>query len=439
MQFHATARIAIPALLILLGTTAAVAARSAPDERTLKAAADTVDITPTGPAYIAGYGRDRRSLDAHDRLMARCLVLESGGQRIAIVSCDLIGIPRAEALRIRANVRSVPADHVILAATHTHSGPDTVGQWGPDIQTRGVDETWMAAFRDKVSRLIDTTSAKLRSADLRFASTTDVTGISKNIRVPRILDTELGVMQVRDQADGKCIATLVNYACHPEVMNTRHITADFPHWLYETVESQAGGVCLYINGAQGGMITADFDESTAPKGENWMAAERIGTSLGNRVTQIIANAKPVNDTSMTISRRVYTVPLENTMFKTLITLKVFRGETLKNGALETEVSRFTVGPADFLTIPGEALPNVGFYLKRHMHGEYKFLCGLTDDFLGYILTPEDYGLKLYEYETSVSVGPQMEPLMVRNLLGLEAEVPTSAHTAPGAAMTERSK
>ena len=388
------------------------------DSNTLRAAAGKVDITPTQAAYIAGYGQNRKSIDVHDALTARCLVLESGKVRIAIVSCDLIGIPRYEGQKIRALVKSVQADHLFLAATHTHSGPDTVGQWGPDIHTRGVDEAWMETIRGKISQLVDATSAQLRAADLRFASRPDVSGISKNIRVPRILDTELGVMQLRGRADSRTIATLVNYACHPEILNTRRMTADFPHWLYDTVEAQQGGVCLYLNGAQGGMITADFDESTAPKGQNWMAAETLGKSLGEQVLGVLHGAQSVADTTISVQRRVFAVPLANQTFKALIALHVFAGNTLKNGAVETEVSRFTIGPAEFLTIPGEALPNVGFYLKRHMTGQPKFLLGLTNDFLGYILTPEDYGLKLYEYETAVSVGPEMEPLMVHNLLDM---------------------
>ncbi len=404
-------------LSILSSAAACLAAGAEPVADTFQAAAGKVDITPT-QAYIAGYGQNRRSIDAHDRLMARCLVLDSGKTRIAIVSCDLIGIPRYESQRIRARVKSVAPERLFLAATHTHSGPDTVGQWGPDVRTRGVDDAWMEEFRRKVARLVDDTSAQLRPADVRFASENDIKGISKNTRVPRILDTELGVMQLKGIADGKCIATLVNFACHPEVLNNRRMTADFPHWLYETVETGVGGVCLYLNGAQGGMITADFDESTAPKGQNWAAAEALGTNLGRHVLSLVGDAKPVSQTAIATQHAVFTVPLENRMFQTLIKLKVFQGDVLKNGAVETEVNRFTIGPAEFLTIPGEALPNVGFFLKRHMTGQPKFLLGLTSDFLGYILTPEDYGLKLYEYETSVSVGSQMEPLMLRALLGL---------------------
>jgi hypothetical protein len=386
----------------------------------MRAAAGRVDITPAGPAYIAGYGQNRRSIDAHDRLMARCLVLESGNVRLAIVSCDLIGLPRYEIEKIRARIKSVPSDHVIVAATHTHSGPDTVGQWGPGIMVRGVDDVWLAGAVGKIAQLVDDVSVQLRPAEVRFASKNGITGISKNIRVPRILDTELGVMQVRGASDHACIATLVNYACHPEILNNRHMTADFPHWLYETVEAKEGGVCLYLNGAQGGMITADYDESTAPKGENWVAAETLGNRLGQYVLEALDKAAPATDPTITLQRSVFSVPLENKMFQTLIKLHVFQGEALKNGQLETEVTRFTIGPAEFLTIPGEALPNVGFYLKRHMRGQPKFLLGLSDDFLGYILAPEDFGLQLYQYESGVSVGPAMEPSMTRCLLELIA-------------------
>src|SRR5262249_9093212 len=157
----------------------------------------------------------------------------------------------------------------------------------------------------------------------KFADTTKVPRISKNSRVPRILDTELGVMQVLAKETRKPVATFVNYACHPEILNNHHITADFPHWLYDTVESKAGGVCLYLNGAQGGMVTADFDESGGPKGENWQAAETIGTSLGARVLELLETAETVPDAPITTQRRVFEVPLENQRFKALFSLQIF--------------------------------------------------------------------------------------------------------------------
>lgn len=386
---------------------------------TLQGAAGKVDITPEQPAYIAGYEMNRLSTGVHDHLMARCLVLESGGTRIAFVSCDVIGLPRFQIEMIRSQIRSVKPALVYIAATHTHSGPDTLGQWGRDLTSSGVDSVWMASLRDKVAALVDSTSTRLQPVGLKFAHTSEVPRISKNSRVPQILDTELGVMQVVAKADLKPICTYVNYACHPEVLDTRQITADFPHWLYETVEAAGGGVCMYLNGAQGGMITADFDETTTPKGQNWQAAETIGTSLGKRVNEIIGMTDTIlMEVPIKTEQRIFSVPLENPKFKALIALKVFNGNMLKNGDMETEVNRITIGPAEFITIPGEALPNIGLYLKNKMQGTPRFVLGLCCDELGYILTPEDFDLKLYRYESSVSVGPQIEPLMVQNLLSI---------------------
>ncbi len=408
------------AALCCIGVLTATVCQAQKPNMMLRAAAGKQDITPKTSVFMAGYGINRKSSDAHDPLMARCLVLESGKTRIAFVSCDLLGVPRYQIEKIRAMVKSVTPEHLYISATHTHSGPDSIGQWGPDIQTSGVDQPWMTSFRESVAHLVDTTAAELRPAAVRFADTKKVPKISKNIRVPRILDTELGVMQVVEASGSKPIATFVNYACHPEIMNTHHMTADFPHWLYDTVEGAGGGICLYLNGAQGGMVTADFDETTTPKGENWAAAETIGTSLGKRVLELLEGVPPISTVPITAARRVFEVPLDNPRFKALVALKIFPKSEMNGGNVVTEVCRVTIGDAEFLTLPGEVLPNIGFYLKSLMHGKPKFLLGLTGDELGYILTPEDYGLELYQYEASVSAGIQLEPLMVQNLRALMA-------------------
>lgn len=387
----------------------------------LKAAAGRIDITPKNPVYIAGYGSNRKSNSVHDPVSARCLVSESGGVRIAFVSCDLIGVPRYAVENIRRMVKSVSPERLYIAATHTHSGPDTLGQWGPDFQTSGVDKAWWEETQRRIATLVDSVCVKLEPAALKLAHTTQVPKVSKNSRVPAILDTELGVMQLVAPAGGKVIATLVNFACHPEVLDCHAISSDFPNWLYGVIEAKTGATCLYLNGAQGGMVTALFDEEAKPKGENFKAAEEIGTSLANRALEIIQSAEIERDATITTRRRIFQVPMENQMFKTLIKIKVFPNLLTKEGNIETEVSRITIGGAEILTLPGEVLPNIGFMLKRYMTGKHKFLLGLTCDELGYILADEDFGLKIYEYESRVSVGSQMGAIMAQNLKTLLAE------------------
>ena len=332
----------------------------------------------------------------------------------------MIGVPRYDGQKVRERVKSVRPEHLYIAATHTHSGPDTLGQWGPSLTTSGVDKEWKASMLDKIVALVEQTSAKLEPAAMRLANTTDVPKISKNSRVPQILDTELGVMQFLRASDKKPLATFVNFAVHPEVLETTHeLSSDMIHWLYETVEQSLGGVCLYLNGAQGGMVTADFDESEEPRGKNWKAAEKLGRSLGERVLTLIEKAEVRAEApTITTQQRIFEVPMESQEFWALIKLKVFPSDVLKGNNVVTEVNRITIGDAELLTLPGEVLPNIGFFLKRQMSGKHKFLLGLTCDELGYILSESDFGLKLYAYESRVSVGSQMGPRMIENLRAL---------------------
>ncbi len=382
----------------------------------LRAAAAKIDITPPRPAYLAGYSIARKSEAVHDHLSARCVVLDDGTTRIALVSCDLIGVPRFNTLLIRKQISRVPQSQVIIGGTHTHSGPDTLGMWGPTLTVSGVDKPWLEDTCTKIARMVDATADAIKPVTLRLAETSGLKRISKNIRLPQILDTHLSVLQLQDEQTKKPLVTLVNYACHPEILNNRQMTADFPHWLYEAVEAAGGGECIYFNGAQGGMVTADFDESLAPRGANWVEAERIGKQLGAAALKVIADAPLVTAPTLSFARQVFSVPLANRRYRALINMKVFSGTLLPDGSVETEASWFKIGPAEFVTIPGEALPNVGIFLRAHMQGSPRFQLGLTNDFLGYILAPEDFGVDLYGYESGQSVGPEIEPILVKNLL-----------------------
>jgi hypothetical protein len=72
-----------------------------------------------------------------------------------------------------------------------------------------------------------------------------------------------------------------------------------------------------------------------------------------------------------------------------------------------------------LTIPGEALPNIGFYVKRKMKGEQNFLLGLTNDAFGYILTKVDFrSFPAYDYVSRTSLGEMTGEIYIDNALDL---------------------
>ena len=93
-------------------------------------------------------------------------------------------------------------------------------------------------------------------------------------------------------------------------------------------------------------------------------------------------------------------------------------------AVTTQLNLVNVGNAQILTIPGEAMPNIGYYLKRKMRGQHNLLFGLTNDAFGYILTKEDFGsFKRYEYVSRTSLGERTGDILVNEALKLVAESP----------------
>jgi hypothetical protein len=105
-------------------------------------------IESSKPAvWIAGYGHGRQATGVHDELWSRGLVVSVGSgtqqKTVALVSLDLIGYHYPEVLKIRSAFarthREMKIDHLLVACTHVHEGPDTMGLWGKTQQQSGID------------------------------------------------------------------------------------------------------------------------------------------------------------------------------------------------------------------------------------------------------------------------------------------------------------
>jgi len=108
----------------LVGVLSANAAPAGPSG--LEAGLAVVDITPPIGYRMSGYFRERFSTGTHDPLLAKAVVLRQGDCRAALVFCDLIGIPLELSRQVRSRAEQklgIPAQHILIAATHTHTGP----------------------------------------------------------------------------------------------------------------------------------------------------------------------------------------------------------------------------------------------------------------------------------------------------------------------------
>ncbi|MBU7004905.1 MAG: neutral/alkaline non-lysosomal ceramidase N-terminal domain-containing protein [Theionarchaea archaeon] len=378
------------------------------------AGASKIDITPRTRAYIAGYGQNRLSSGVHDPIWARCLVLEVAGKRMVFLTVDLIGLflDEVDAIRKAAASEELSPEDIIICSTHNHEGPDTLGLWGPNMGQSGVDYNYRLYVSEKAVKCVKEAEDSLRPARLRVGQTM-VEGVAKNGRDRDILDPVLIAIQAVGD-DGTTIATLVNFANHPEALGSKNtlISADWPNYMYVIVEKVLGGICVFQNGALGGMVTPDVRSHTFEE------TERIGTTTGKSAIKCLEDVPFMECENMTHVHTIIRIPVANRNFLAMRKAGIIRRE-FQGDEVETELHLIRLGDVDMVTLPGEALPKVGLAIKELMRAKNKLLIGLGNDELGYIIPEEDFDPS--KYEESMSVGPKVAPLIEAGIAGLYGE------------------
>ncbi len=381
----------------------------------LRAGAAAVDITPEHPegVYLAGFASNRRCSGLRDPLYARALVLSDGGPPLLIVALDLIGLSLGRSRRIRRLISRRWPERVLLVCTHNHQGPDTVGLWGRSLfgalpLRSGLEEAVLAGIERGVLEAVAGALADMRPARLRLAAGEfDRAGRWVRNERARLRDTRLRVLQLADRR-GATIATLAQYACHPETLwhGNRRMSADYCAVCCRTVERALGGVGLYVNGALGAMVTANLDqESSSARRDAFV--DDLGRALGRAAVRLVRRrARPVERPAVDVALAPVSLPAgDNRLYRLLHALGVVEQRDLSQG-LETEVALARIGPARLLGLPGEPAPALGLELLARLDGQPRFLLGLCNDELGYLLPPEYFHEPRYAYEQMMNPGPQ---------------------------------
>ncbi|MCS7223299.1 MAG: hypothetical protein NZ959_01880 [Armatimonadetes bacterium] len=412
------------------------------------------DLTPSldGTVYIAGFGQNRTATAVHDPIWVRCLALSDGTTTVALVGLDLIGFfYEPDVVAVRERVRNLIGKPVtvLIAATHNHEGPDTLGLWGPSPFQSGRDEAYVKWVREEIAVCVRDAVRDLRPARLRFCSVRSrrLAETQFDSRLPLVKDDTLAVLRAEEKTTGKVIGTLVNFANHPEALGSRNrwLSADFPWALYEVLDKELGGVTVFWNGAIGGLITPLGDQVTVTDPVTGQPALDASFRKAELIGRMIAEEVLSAPTSTTLSEghlQVFLqpifVPLQNPLFRIaanrIIERPVYtKGKPDKrqaptqiswNGAaikvssvmgedIRTEVGvlaiyhRTTATPkALFLLIPGEIYPELVYGgIVRYQGADFEnapmepvlmdavkrlqpahlFVVGLANDEIGYII------------------------------------------------------
>ena len=341
-------------------------------------------VNHTDPVYMAGFGNGRAATGYHDRLWARGLVLDNKGKRVAIVAIDVIGYFKNEVDTIRGLVSpSSKVDFVLVSSTHEHEGPDTMGLWGADELTSGIDYAYLDFVNATVADCIDHAASHLQKARVFYATANsdglslgtdpedDGFGVSDgkvlagdDLLAPatqgRIVDPNIAVMQLtkRNGSSLDVLATLVNFGSHPESMgsNNTQITSDFPNYVRQRIEARYGGLAIWMAGDLGvlqGPLDIDvldpITNAPAPR-RTFRFAEVHGTQVADRAIEAmdavrLKKGKP-NPSNGSPSPKIahatvdpVAVPLDNPYFRLFIAIGVIdvRRTLYTNGSPDTNV------------------------------------------------------------------------------------------------------
>jgi hypothetical protein len=372
-------------------------------------------ITPAlgeQPIFLAGFQNNRRAIAVHSELYARALALRLDEQAFVLVVCDLIGLGRPDVDDVRAALAApgIQAE-LVVACTHTHSGPDTIGLWGPEPCVSGIDTGYIGALKQIVVALAEEALTFCCPVRLRCAATR-LPGYIANHRTPGLVDDELTALQF-EKPDGEIVATLLNLACHPEVLDETSfvISADYAGAACQAVEAAVGGMALHVSGALGGMLSPAIAERDAA------GVAAMGRAYAEAAIQALARAPLVDIDRLEVRRIVFDLPLANPIFAMAQETGIVRSRD-SGDRLSTTCTYVDLGSAQLIGIPGELLPRLGFELKAALPGPGRVLIGLADDELGYILpddefvTPADYWHPGAQYEESMSPGSNTGSLVL---------------------------
>jgi len=227
-----------------------------------------VEITPQIGLPMYGYrSRTSPSQGVLDPIYARVLALEAGETRLALVTLDLGRVFRKSWIdQLREAVRkSSRVSYVMMVASHTHSGPALQDECPPKPMP-----DWEATALEKIAKAIDEAYQRLVPVQLgtgygtayighnrlRVNAEGMATWFERNpTKIPTFpVDPTVAALRV-DRADGKPLAILVNYACHPVVFRWDNLqySADYPGVMTKVVEQAFDGepLCFFLPGAAG--------------------------------------------------------------------------------------------------------------------------------------------------------------------------------------------
>jgi hypothetical protein len=415
-----------------------------------------VDITPPVGTPLCGSLSPRPSVGTEDPLLAKAIVLESEGTRLAYVLLDIAVLERAdgdEAVRLASDRTGIPADHIVWACSHTHTGPYTCFE--EEMGCKVIDRTWLKALPGKFAEAVAGADAaktparafrargyqaglshtrRFRYKDGRQINTWLLNRGEDEIQCiasASPTDPEVGVLAFEDER-GRMLALMFHFTLHANANFGPCFSGDYPAVVAARMRERFGTrvSSLYVPGACG-------DQNTI--GGRYRA---VGDALSECIFGALTRRKPLKEpVRLGAMKRDVVVPFQDIhrdqeerirasqwsaqdqdFFRRSQAIMRRDGKTQAT----TVVQAWHIGEVGFASLPGEPFVQWGIQLKERSTFPWTYMVELGGDYIGYLITQDAW--EGGGYESLVSCVSKATPAGVQKMVDAGLDMLQQLHT-----------
>lgn len=484
LHTHVLRRVAPFLLVVAVGLAAAIPAAA---ENVFRAGAAVSNITPPLGELIVGGWEPTPATHIHDQLHARCLVLDDGSAKLALVLCDNVGIPREvfdEAKRLLQDATDIPATNMLMASTHTHSATTARGP-SKVLQQEDLNE-YQTFIARRISDGVRCALNQLQPARIGWGSASEPTEVFNRrwfvtnpslaanpfggvdqvrMNPPRgnaaldrqagPIDPEISFISVQ-RLDGTPIALLANYSLHyVGGVPKGEVSADYFGYFAQEIEYRLGAgdvtpafVGMLSNGTSGDVNNIDFRNQNPKRYEPYAKMQEVAQKVAQRVAEAHGDVEfhdwvKLAATASDLELKVRKPTPEMVEYLASVTntedaerrhrreaIYAERIDKIKEApeSIEVPLQTLRIGDLGIAAIPFEVFAEIGLELKESSPFEDTFTIELANGSYGYLPTPRQHRLGGYETWLGTNfVQENASELIVRELLGLfESMKPNSS-------------
>lgn len=392
-----------------------------------------VDITPPLGIDFIGYHRETGISNIEERIYATIYVFENNQTKTVFISIDNIGMLIEDTIIIReqvANELNVSFGNITVVYTHTHSGPETVGN-------DSLVKSYKTILITNVIKGSVIANDNMQLSEVGWNVTTGEIGVNRRertsdgkikmgININGVVDKRIGVLAIRNDKTKNLTGIIVFCTAHPNVLksDSDRLSADYPGVTREILERTLNCPVAIVQGAAGNINAKYRDSEDALKQMAYILSGNVLTMLPTITYNPISKLKII---STTLQMKLKEIPEPEEIKRMALLaekqwgvntddwLKVVvakHKENIKQLTIDLEIQLFRINDGSFSGIPMEPFSETALAIKENLNNELAFFGGYTNGYLGYLPTKEEYTYGGYEVELNpVVYGPTTNLLM----------------------------